>query len=240
MHPTNVGFFAVLFGVDTYNTTFKLMLALLLGGIVGVERERHNHPAGFRTHIILCVGSCLMMLLSYHITDVFNANRPPGFNGVSDPARIPAQVVSGVGFLGAGAIMRMGVNIRGLTTAANLWTMAGIGMAVGCGYYQGAVVATFILYGTLAILSRFEKILLKTKSLRSLTVTARDLPGVIGAIERALSREGVRLNSFHVSKGAPEGTIDIIASIEIPAETTPGRIVKELVSLKEIHEVDVQ
>src|SRR5438045_3802502 len=106
----------------------RLCLAGLLGGLIGFEREVNSQPAGLRTHMIVSLGSCLIMLVSIHMSELAP--------GRSDPARIAAQVVAGIGFLGAGAIMRSGLSVRGLTTAACLWTAAAIGLAVGCGYWR--------------------------------------------------------------------------------------------------------
>src|SRR5512143_569517 len=105
---------------------FALLLSVLLGGLVGLERELHAHPAGLRTHILVCLGSCLMTLVSVNMG-----------HGSND--RIAAQVVSGVGFLGAGAIIREGATVRGLTTAASIWSTAGIGIALGTSPFFGEV-----------------------------------------------------------------------------------------------------
>src|SRR2546426_8834199 len=112
----------------------RLCLAALLGGLVGLERETHSQPAGLRTHMIVSLGACLMMLVSIYMTKLDPAR--------ADPGRIAAQVVTGIGFLGAGAIMRFGMSVKGLTTAASLWTAAGIGLAAGCGYWKAGSVAT--------------------------------------------------------------------------------------------------
>jgi putative Mg2+ transporter-C (MgtC) family protein len=117
---------------------FRIVVAAALGGSVGLEREIHNHPAGIRTHMLVALGSGLFTVLSIH-----------GFAGVPgapvDPTRIAAQVVSGIGFLGAGAILKDGVVIRGLTTAASLWATAAVGMAAGAGEYLLAVIATVVI-----------------------------------------------------------------------------------------------
>src|SRR5258706_2693675 len=112
----------------------RLALAALLGGLIGLEREIHSQPAGLRTHMIVALGSCLVMQVSIHMMDLSG--------GRSDPGRIAAQVVAGVGFLGAGAIMRSWLSVRGLTTAACLWTVAAIELSVCCGYLRSAVVTT--------------------------------------------------------------------------------------------------
>lgn len=120
------------------SVTVRLAVAAGLGGAVGLERELRERQAGLRTHLVVCVGAALFTLVSaYGFRDVVEQGRI-----VVDPTRIAAQIVSGIGFLGAGAIIRQGLSVRGLTTAATLWLVAAIGMAVGAGFYSGAVVAT--------------------------------------------------------------------------------------------------
>ena len=126
----------------------QLFLAAVFGGIVGYEREVHEHPAGLRTHILVCMASALMTIVSIKF-------QPPG----GDPGRIAAQIVSGIGFLGAGTILRQGSIVRGLTTAASLWAVAGIGIAVGVGgprYLMLAAVATGIVFITLSTMRNIE------------------------------------------------------------------------------------
>ncbi len=120
------------------SVTLRLAVAAGLGGAVGLERELRERQAGLRTHLVVCVGAALFTLVSaYGFRDVVEQGRI-----VVDPTRIAAQIVSGIGFLGAGAIIRQGLSVRGLTTAATLWLVAAIGMAVGAGFYSGAVIAT--------------------------------------------------------------------------------------------------
>ncbi|MFH0732728.1 MAG: MgtC/SapB family protein [Candidatus Omnitrophota bacterium] len=128
----------------------RLILATILGGAVGLEREIQGRVAGFRTHILVCVGSCLMMLTSIHMFDVYH-----GLTSI-DPARIAAQVVTGVGFLGAGTILRSKATVKGLTTAASLWAIAGVGLAVGSGFYWAAVFTSVIILLSLLFLSKIE------------------------------------------------------------------------------------
>lgn len=118
----------------------RLTVAALLGGAVGAERELRERQAGLRTHLVVCVGSALFTLVSaYGFRDFIEAGN---VYARIDPTRIAAQIVTGIGFLGAGAIIRQGLSVRGLTTAATLWLVAGIGMAAGAGYYDGAIIAT--------------------------------------------------------------------------------------------------
>jgi putative Mg2+ transporter-C (MgtC) family protein len=129
--------------METEVMIFRLVLAGLLGGLIGMERERHGRPAGFRTNILLATGSALLMMLSQYMYDLY-----PGQNSNSiirlDPGRIAAMSITGIGFLGAGAIIKSKGHVRGLTTAACLWMVAAVGLAVGCGFYLPALVATAI------------------------------------------------------------------------------------------------
>ena len=144
----------------------RLLLILLLSGLIGFERELKNHSAGFRTHILVGIGSCLMMLLSlYGFKDFLN------FDYVRyDPARIPSYVVSGVGFLGAGTIMVYGGTIRGLTTAASIWAVAGLGLVVGAGMYDIAVITTIIILLSLVFLNNLEKLIVRSSSIHVLEI----------------------------------------------------------------------
>ena len=125
----------------------KLFSAVVLGGAIGFERELHGKVAGFRTHSLVALGSALMMLVSIHIFEVYHDIASV------DPSRIAAQVVAGIGFIGAGAIIRSGAGIKGLTTAAGLWTASGIGLACGLGYYKVAGIATLAALFVLIVFS---------------------------------------------------------------------------------------
>ena len=128
---------------------WRLFLAAALGGVIGFEREKHNkRMAGFRTHILVSIGSALIMLVSMHIFDIYAGKAPV------DPARIAAGVVTGIGFLGAGTIIRSGESVRGLTTAASLWTVSGIGLAIGCGFYIAGWATAIIAFAALYFLRK--------------------------------------------------------------------------------------
>lgn len=132
------------------------MVALLLAGVIGFEREIKRHFAGFRTHILVGVGACLMMLLSIYGFESFIEHYD---NIRFDPARIPSYVISGIGFLGAGTIIVYGGTIRGLTTAASIWAVAGIGLVVGAGMYAIAVFTTIIILISLIFLNNIENVI---------------------------------------------------------------------------------
>lgn len=128
----------------------RILIAAVLGGIIGLEREVREHTAGFRTHILVAVGAAAFTLASYY-----------GLEGTNfDPNRISAQVVTGIGFLGAGAIIRYGVSVKGLTTAASLWTVAAVGLLSAQGYYSAALITTALVIVSLSVLRLIEDRLL--------------------------------------------------------------------------------
>jgi putative Mg2+ transporter-C (MgtC) family protein len=132
---------------------FRLFLSVVLGGFIGLERQIHRRTAGLRTHMLVSLGSCLIMLTSMYVFDIYKNQTP------LDPARIAAGVITGIGFLGAGAIMKEGEGIRGLTTAASLWVVAGIGLAIGCGFYSASIFTTVLSLLILFFLGQAERVL---------------------------------------------------------------------------------
>jgi putative Mg2+ transporter-C (MgtC) family protein len=142
--------------IPLWEVVLRLVLASLLCGAIGFEREVRDQPAGFRTHILLGLGAALFTLVSAYGFEPFT-RAALGSGGLQfDPTRIAAQIIAGVGFLGAGAIIRQGGDVRGLTTAASLWAASAIGMAVGAGYLFGAAAATALAVATLYALRRFR------------------------------------------------------------------------------------
>lgn len=195
----------------------RLALALLLGGLIGFERERSNRPAGLRTHILVTMGSALVMMVS---TDMWTVYSDRGAVNV-DPGRIAAQVVSGIGFLGAGTILREGVTIRGLTTAASLWVAAGIGLAVGVGYYPGAIATTVFSLLTLIVLHRFERAWLYGKRTRTVTLAVADRPGQLGKVGSILGDLGVNIHDVRMR---PLGDEMVEISLDVSAASRDGLV----------------
>ena len=157
---------------------FRLLCAMILGFIVGIEREYTHRPAGMRTHILVALGSCAVMLTGQMI---FAQYYPLG--ATPDPARLAAQVIAGVGFLGAGTILRDGANVKGLTTAASLWVVACLGLAVGGGYYVIALAGTILVILTLTLFELLQKMLLRSKRGRlSYVVETRDVVAAMQAV----------------------------------------------------------
>lgn len=218
--------------LDYFDITLRLLAATLLGGIVGFERERKNQLAGFRTHIILCVGSALIMMVSFYAAESSSVKQ-------ADPSRIAAQVVSGVGFLGAGAILRMGVSVKGVTTAASLWTTAGIGLAVGVGFYYGAAMATGLMLLALAFLSKLEHALLVGKRERNLIFSASSAPDLLGSVEQVLQDYNVSLVSIKINKDGMQDRLEVRAIVEIPKGTNLPELTTHLTTIREISELEI-
>lgn len=133
-----------LYELNMISTFFRLLLALICGGILGVERGKKNRPAGFRTYMLVCVASAMVMITNQYISEVYSTG---------DPSRMGAQVISGIGFLGAGTIIVTGRNrVTGLTTAAGLWASACIGLTIGVGFYSGAIIGCIMIFVAMALL----------------------------------------------------------------------------------------
>jgi putative Mg2+ transporter-C (MgtC) family protein len=141
----------------------RLALSVILSSLVGLERELHRRTAGLRTHILVSMGSCLIMLTSLYVFAIYKDQVP------LDPTRIAAGVITGIGFLGAGAIMRERAGVKGLTTAASLWVVAAVGLAVGCGFYSAAIFSTLLTLVVLMVLRTVEGAILDREAKKTKT-----------------------------------------------------------------------
>ena len=195
---------------------FRLVLSAVLSGIVGFEREFHGRAAGFRTHILLCVGSTLIMLTSIHIFDVYSSRVP------IDPARLAAGVVTGIGFLGAGTIMRYKASVRGLTTATSLWVVAGIGLAVGSGLYFGSVFTTIIAVIALMFFSKLEHVMIRKDWYKTVVIETKDGVEQLKKIREALSEYGSEINDFEVDR-SEDGT-NMILKFDLKLSTNKHNV----------------
>lgn len=178
--------------ISHLDLTLRMALAVVLGGLIGLEREWSNHAAGFRTHILVCIGSASIMLLSIYGFTQFVAEP----NVRTDPARLAAQVISGIGFLGAGAIIRNGSSISGLTTAASVWVVAAIGLSAGAGFYYPAMLATFLVLVSLFLLNKWEKYLLRNRRNQDVVMKIYDRPGTLGCIATKFGEQGIQIKNL--------------------------------------------
>lgn len=180
--------------VDYKVIIFRLILATFVGALVGLERESIKSAAGLRTHILVTVGSTLMVSVS-----MYGFLHPETGMPIGDPARVAAQVVSGIGFLGAGTILRTGNQVKGLTTAASLWICAGIGLAIGSGFYLGGLVTAAIVVLTLGSFRAIEKRYRSDNTL-NLKIFLINRLGIIGEVGVLLGRENISIMDITINE----------------------------------------
>ncbi len=168
----------------------RLVLALVVGGTIGAERERGDRPAGFRTHTLVCVGSALVFLTSEFIFDKYHqlVNL--------DPTRLSAQVVSGIGFLGAGTIIHYGSSVRGLTSAATLWVVACLGLAIGAGFYLGALATWIAVYIILIFLKKIELSFFQDRGSTKISLELSNTPEIIGRVTDVMGAFNVKIREI--------------------------------------------
>lgn len=213
----------------------RIILASILGSIIGLERETQNQPAGLRTHIILVTGAALAMILSINSPLLFS-NTPAG-----DPGRIAAQVVSGIGFLGAGAILRYGPQIKGLTTAASLWTMAIVGLCVGAGLFFPAIAATTVLIFVLTLINILEKNLIQPIITIQIALKAEDRIGLVAELKKAVSAYSVGSEStlYSVKKNMEENRINIDITLKTKQSNALEEIVEDIADIEGVRSFEI-
>lgn len=209
-------------GLNDYDMVIRLFLAAVLSGFIGYEREVHGRLAGFRTHILVGVGSTLIMLTSMYIFDLYRGHAAP------DPGRIAAQVVSGIGFLGAGTIIRFKASVRGLTTAASLWTVAGIGLAVGAGLFTAAAVTTIIVLGTLFFLNMIEKNMIRKDWYKSIEIETMAGASQLEGIRSLLSEYDVEVKDFDVKKSSSPDSLLLKINVKLLTSEHDNEIISKI------------
>ena len=209
---------------------FRMLIAALLGAAIGLEREIHEHPAGMRTHLLVALGSAIFTELSIY-----------GFVGTTtapiDPSRVAAQVVSGIGFLGAGAILKYGTSIRGLTTAASLWTAAAIGMAAGAGEWLIAAVGTAIVIFSLWPLNRLVERMHKpeTRALKMRLEVGR--LEALGDVSRLLADRRVEMAGIN-SQRLGKGRYEVELELRMPQNAKPQDILGAITAIPDVELIE--
>jgi putative Mg2+ transporter-C (MgtC) family protein len=216
--------------------SLRLVLAFAAGAIIGFERSSRHQVAGLRTHILIAVGAALLMMLSIWIPQEYLGAK----NG--DPGRIAAQVVSGIGFLGAGAIIRLGNNIKGLTTAASLWLIAAVGLALGAGLYAAAGIAELISLFTLFFMDSFEKRLFPTERNKVLELSYKTAGPNPGDALDVLRSYKIRVLSMDMDetlgKKAKTSKLRILAAI--PDSVDVSALSKSLETVKKLAKIEIR
>lgn len=210
--------------------TIRIFTAAALGGLIGFEREWSNHAAGLRTHILVCIGSAAIMLLSIYGFSQFVYEA----NVRMDPARLAAQVITGIGFLGAGAIMRNGSTVSGLTTAASIWVVAAIGLCVGAGFLYCAVLSTFMVLVSLFVLNKWEKHLFRHRKNQEIIIKIRDRMDVLDGVLSLFAEQDIQVKNVMMqldTAGTAEDPGSVIAlkiSIKLAPDDQLNRAIERI------------
>jgi putative Mg2+ transporter-C (MgtC) family protein len=212
----------------------RLCLSFVAGAVIGFERANRRQVAGMRTHVIICLGAALLMILSIWLPQEFGHMK----NG--DPGRIAAQVVSGIGFLGAGAMIRLGNNVRGLTTAASLWLIAAVGMTIGAGQYLGAALTEALALAALWGLGKFEARVFPAQRNKTLELTFRHGNPDIDKLLDTITSFGVRVLSMDVAQAFDQKGAKLRLLVGFPSATDIPRLFKALKAIKGLETVGLK
>lgn len=217
--------------ITQFSILVRILSALIVGGIIGMERGSKNRPAGLRTYMLVCVGSCLIMLTNQYIYQ---------YTGSGDPMRLGAQVVSGIGFLGAGTIVVTKHNqIKGLTTAAGLWTAAGVGLALGIGFYEAAITAAVCIYIILTLVQKWENHV--HKKIRFLEVYLEvDNCVHISELTRQLRQQELHIESiqFEPDNGLDSNLRAMILSLKSSTKKDHATLLKQIKTIDGVSYVE--
>ncbi|MDF2840239.1 MAG: hypothetical protein K0Q99_1011 [Clostridia bacterium] len=218
--------------VSNFEILLRLALACLLGGLIGIERERNRQPAGLRTHILVCIGATLVMLCNIFLFEKYR------FVANIDPARLGAQVISGIGFLGAGTIIKEGLSVRGLTTAASLWVVGCLGVAIGLGFYAGAIVTTSFILIILMIFSKLGYLVYGKGGKTLIIIKSINAEGRLNMISKKLDEFELHASDISVEP-AEDNLIALRVKVTITKDVSSIKIMEELYKLEGIKYVQI-
>lgn len=211
----------------------RLMLSMVLGGLVGMQREFQRNAAGFRTHTLVALGSCVAMLTNEYLFRTYLGQSN------MDIARMGSYVISGIGFLGAGSILKDGLRIRGLTTAAGLWVVACLGLAAGAGFYLGAAAGTLLVVLTLTVMKRLEDRFMRRKDRIEIALQIRNVPCQMAILMQALGEAGLSIRDIKMSD-SDEKWISVEVITTLPGGIEVRDIMDRLENLKGTRVVSVE
>ena len=219
--------FLNLIGLDwsALEDALRLIVAMIVGALVGWERERGNRPAGLRTHMLVCMGSCLVMTASIWFVEDSRAG---------DAMRMGAQVISGIGFLGAGTIIKDDHGVKGLTTAASLWVVACIGLALGAGFYWGAILCAALTYAALVFFKHIEEH--ATHAIAKFHLVAKDDSRIAGIVVDTLLEENVVITEFSTRRAKGKLLMTVHIGYEKGTERPP-KLIEHLTAIEGIESV---
>ncbi len=207
----------------------KLLVAFVLSFIIGIERELIHKPAGIKTHTIICMASTLVMALGIYIGEL---------SSNVDPTRLPAQILAGIGFVGAGTILREGLSVKGLTTAASLLAITCIGLAVGAGFFEGAIYTTILIFFTLQFVSPFQNLIASKGSLTLFTLISTKEHGVLSKVQEMFEEKNVDIINIKQIKSNTNANVVLTFLVKCPNKKDKESLVQELCKIDGIIEVN--
>ena len=213
--------------------TVRLSLAMLAGGLVGLEREMRRQIAGLRTHILISLGACLLMILSIWLPQSVGLDK-------GDPGRIAAQVVSGIGFLGAGAFIKIGNNVKGLTTAASLWVVAAIGLSIGGGLWEASLVTLGFVIVALSVLEPVERKLFPAERYKYIGIWFTDERGDRVKLMKVLHRHGIKVTSVDASQDVAKNQAKFTVLAKIPVDADLDSLFLEIREIGNVDKVKIE
>ena len=225
-------------------TLLRLGVAAFCGGVIGLERGRKRRPAGFRTHMMVCIGAALAMLISQYLTMMTDTYwgqilRGVGVNaGTTDVARLGAQVINGIGFLGAGTIIVTGrQEVKGMTTAAGLWASACMGLCIGAGFVEGAFIGCVLISATIVVFGHFERFILNRVRDINLLVEYEHVDDV-GKIIATIKDQGIRIFDVEMNKGKGPGTYpNALFSVRLPKKMSHTEVMTIIASVENVRAI---
>jgi putative Mg2+ transporter-C (MgtC) family protein len=217
----------------------RLVLSAVLGGIIGFEREIHGRPAGFRTHLLVSLGACVFTITSIYFSKYITHNTWNLLSGSFDPSRVAAQVVTGIGFLGAGAIIREKASVRGLTTAACLWVVAAVGTACGVGAYTVSIMVTLLAVGSLLVLKKVEGVL-RRDAYSAVKVWSMDLDGQMVRLEKLVENFNMRILNACVERDIEKKEIFLEFEIKLTDREVAYQMIDTIVATSGVKKVRLE
>ena len=224
-----IEFFTSAIAVDTMT---KLAVAFILSSIIGLERELVHKPAGIKTHTLICISATLVMSLGIYIRDVLV---DPTMT--MDPTRLPAQILAGIGFVGAGTIIREGLSVKGITTAASLLAITCVGLAVGAGFYEGAILTTILMFFILYFTSPIQKIVSMKSKVTTVCVISKISTGIIGSVQEIFEKNNLEVISIKQEKSNSSNSTLYKFLVRFNDFSDKEALIQEILKINGVHEV---
>ena len=214
----------------------RLVLSFIAGGLIGLEREASRQTAGLRTHVLVCVAAALVMLVSaFGFADILDKDHV-----ALDPSRIAAQVVSGIGFLGAAAVLRLGNSIKGITTAASIWAAAAVGLAIGAGLFVPAAMAVGLILVALVALEAIERRFFPAERIKTINLFFTNTTVDTKKVLRIATGYGIKVQTINVIQELHRGRVKVNLLVKFPITINIPRFYKDLRELSAIYKIEME